>query len=122
MKVLLSTGKEATLLFAGGQRLTGRLGAVDGDRATLQTADGEIEVPLDQMALDGVLAWTLAADAYLPAAMFCFAEGGDDLASTYLATAREKGVEIAAFESAWREGCLRAAVWAATPPPPPKKK
>lgn len=114
-------GRDVTLPFAGGKKLAGRLGAVEGDRATLQTADGEIEVPLDQVALDGVLAWTLAADTYLPAALFCFAEGRDDLASTYLATAKEKGVEIAPFESAWREGYLRAAVWAAAQPPPAKK-
>lgn len=118
------SGQEVVLHFPKGKPLAGKL-TVDAERATLETADGPINVPLEQLALDQIGAWTvgktLAADdpaTFLKAAMFYFAEGRDDLSATYLATAKEKGADIAAAERVWREGFLRAAIWAAAQPKP----
>ncbi len=117
-----NSGQELQLRFAKGKPLSGKL-TVQPDRATLETAEGPINVPLDQLSLDQVAAWTLgktlASDdsaSHLKAAMFYFAEGRDDLASTALATAKEKGADISSLEQAWREGFLRAALWSAAQP------
>ena len=125
------SGQEVVLHFPKSKPLSGRL-SFDGERATLETPEGPINVPLEQLSLDQIGAWTLgktlAADdaaSYLKAAMFYFAEGRDDLCSTYLATARAKGADITAAERVWREGFLRAALWAAAQPkakPKPPEK
>jgi hypothetical protein len=116
------SGQDVVLRFAAGKPLAGKL-TVEPERATLEMPDGPINVPLEQLALDQIGAWTLgktlAADdpqTYLKAALFYFAEGRDDLCSTYLATAKDKGADIAAAERVWREGFLRAALWAAAQP------
>ncbi|HEX7899365.1 MAG TPA: hypothetical protein VF950_16485, partial [Planctomycetota bacterium] len=117
-------GQDVSLLLAGNKRLAGRLEGVPGEKATLRGPDGALEVPLDQLALDQIAAWTLGkapdGPACLDAAMFFYAEGRDDLASTYLATAKEKGADVAETERVWRDGLLRAALWAAEKPKPKK--
>jgi hypothetical protein len=86
----------------------------------MRLPEGPLDVPMDQLALDQIAAWALGKSpegaACLDAAMFFFAEGRDDLASTYLATAKEKGADAEAVERTWREGLLRAAAWAAAQP------
>ena len=118
-------GQDVSLLLAGHKRLAGKLEGVSSEKATLRSPEGVIEVPLDQLALDQIAAWAIgkAPDGALclDAAMFFFAEGRDDLASTYLATAKEKGADVKDVESVWRDGILRAAIWAAAQPKPKKK-
>jgi hypothetical protein len=119
-------GQDVSLLLAGNKRLAGRLEGVPGDKAALRTPEGALEIPLDQVALDQVAAWAIGkapdGPACLDAAMFFFAEGRDDLASTYLATAKEKGADVAEVERVWRDGLLRAAIWAAAQPKPKKSR
>jgi hypothetical protein len=97
-------------------RMTGRLVRVGPDRVTIDTGDATAEVTFDKIHLDQIVAWTigksLPADepaTYAKAALFFFLDGRDDLARTYLATAKELGADIAESERVFREGLLRAA-------------
>jgi hypothetical protein len=110
------TGHETSLLLDGGRRLSGKLAAVTAERLLLDGPAGAAEAPLDKVHPDQVVAWTvgrtLSADdaaTYVKAALFFFCEGNDDTARLYLATALEKGADLAKPERVFRSGFLRAA-------------
>jgi hypothetical protein len=110
--------QETSILLVGNARLLGRLLAIENGRAVVATSgETSLDVPLDQVSPDQVVAWTvgkaLAPEdglTWLKAAVFFFGEGRDDLAALYLATAKEKGAEIDEVERLWREGLTRQAL------------
>jgi hypothetical protein len=96
-------------------RTVGKLLRIGNDRLVLDTGESSAELPFDKVALDQVVAWTvgktLPADdpaTYVKAALFFFLDGRDDLARTYLATAKEMGADIREPERVFREGLLRS--------------
>ena len=123
------TGQETALLLDGGGRLSGKLISVTTDRITLEGPAGTADAPLDKVHADQVVAWTIGktlpsddAATCVKAALFFFCEGNDEVARLYLATALEKGADIAPAERVFRSGFLRSASYKPPPPPPPKKK
>jgi hypothetical protein len=107
--------QDLTILLLGGVRLQGRLTGLEAGRAVMTTAgETAVDVPLDQVSADQVVAWTIGKGlppedglTWLKAAIFFYGEGRDELAALYLATAKEKGAEIEEVERIWREGLLR---------------
>lgn len=96
-------------------RTTGKLLRIASDRLVLDTGDASTDVLFDKIPIDQVVAWTIGktlpaeeAATYVKAALFFFLDGRDDLARTYLATAKELGADIAEPERIFREGLLRS--------------
>jgi hypothetical protein len=110
-------GQDAVLLLADGRRLIGKVARIQMDRIIVETGDGAAEAPFDQLHADLLVGWTLGrslpaeeAVTYVKAAIFFFCEGRDDLAKTYLATAKELSGRADEAERIFREGFLRAAM------------
>lgn len=110
-------GQDALVLLADGRRLPGKVSRIQPDRMILETADGTVEAPFDQLHADLVVGWTLgrvlpAQDpvSYSKAAMFFFCEGRDELAKLYLATVHELGGAAELEERTFRRGILRSAM------------
>ena len=115
--VRAKTGQEAVLLLADGKRLSGKVARIQMDRIIVETGDGSAEAPFDKLHADLLVGWTLGrslpaeeAVTYVKAALFFFLEGRDDLARTYLATAKELHGRADEAEKVFREGFLRGAM------------
>jgi hypothetical protein len=96
-------------------RTVGKLQRIGTDRLVLDTGEASAEIPFEKVALDQVVAWTIGKTlpledpgTYVKAALFFFLDGHDDLARTYLATAKEMGADIREPERVFREGLLRS--------------
>jgi hypothetical protein len=118
-------GQEVSLPLSGGRRLSGRLlGIADGQ----VRVEGAADVPLASLHEDLVVAWTLGhawpandGAAHVKAALFLHADGREDAARRFLATAKELGAAADGAERIFREGLLRQ-VRPAVPAAAPERK